>query len=932
LFIVNTYGQVVHDQVLVEADCEVPPQGWKKLEKYPDADTIALVVKLGEIVGAAVPAILESFGEYFIGMMRRQGYSNMLACQGSTVRSWLENVNEMHEHLRLNICTSFMFPYVYCSDDLNEQNGKRNEDKFCLHYQSTRGSVLAPLMAGIVKAAALHYFGNEVKMELTETQGHGGATWTSWNVILQHCQLPAGAGLVEESIESPSRPRCPFSGIEMDPLSAAVISIDHSSTHLNDSLGLPSSNGFLYGGIRDEELCEARSDEVDGICEDGGLTAEELNEVFPFYIKFDHFLTIKFAGKQLQKFFPGVLGSQLDAHFTIEHPRECTFRLEDLKRCQMSTFELVSISNPRFKLTGGLFLSSDPRSNIAGHFMLQPAVFSLDAMAEMRLNWDTDMPRHSTQRRLIMMAEHLKTECFQNEVVRLENINKERALEMKRLFVRYVSHEIRTPLSTCSIGLELVGSMRSRDVTSALFRAKQIVQESSTYEFEADAKLLGDASTNLDSIFSMIEEIKESTDIAVGILNDLLLYEKIEGGLLALERKPYPAVQIITDAIRPFSIQSRAAKVELVTILDDSFSRDELVVPTVFICVDKSKIQQVVRNLVSNALKFSPEGSTVTIKMAKITCEMSSKEQARACVRIEVTDSGAGMAPENIKELFSSIIQFDSERLQCGGGSGIGLYVSKGIIDLHNGVIKARSAGLGMGSTFQVDIPIHNRGDAPLEAADTPWTRPLQLSLPPPERSVQVPVFLERPTARSLDDMNIGAASVSVDSMVGLSSDPPDRKRAKGLEVKSAEDCALQAGRLPEGPLNVLVVDDSKAARKMVCRFLAMSKISLSPAEAEDGNEAVASVVHSELGFDLILMDYSMPNKDGPEATEEIRRLGFCGLIVGVTGNLQANDTSHFLSAGADIVLSKPLDIAQLKKIVQDYQQPSSSFPKINSF
>ena len=113
-------------------------------------------MKPGKIVGAAVPVILESFGEYIIGMMRSVGYSNMLACQGSTVRSWLENVNEMHEHLRLNICTSFMFPCVYCSDAPNEQKGKRNEDKFCLHYQSTRGSVLAPLMAGIVKAAALH--------------------------------------------------------------------------------------------------------------------------------------------------------------------------------------------------------------------------------------------------------------------------------------------------------------------------------------------------------------------------------------------------------------------------------------------------------------------------------------------------------------------------------------------------------------------------------------------------------------------------------------------------------------------------------------------------------------------------------------------------------------------------------------------------------
>jgi signal transduction histidine kinase len=99
---------------------------------------------------------------------------------------------------------------------------------------------------------------------------------------------------------------------------------------------------------------------------------------------------------------------------------------------------------------------------------------------------------------------------------------------MKRTFVRYVSHEIRTPLNTVSMGLKLIQDLRYRE---------QWTQE----EIEK-----GVAPTDED-LFEMADEVKESCDIAINILNDLLLYEKMEGGLLVLERQKEPAVALVYE-------------------------------------------------------------------------------------------------------------------------------------------------------------------------------------------------------------------------------------------------------------------------------------------------------------------------------------------------------------------------------------------------
>jgi signal transduction histidine kinase len=152
-----------------------------------------------------------------------------------------------------------------------------------------------------------------------------------------------------------------------------------------------------------------------------------------------------------------------------------------------------------------------------------------------------------------MTAEHLKSEAFLNQTSQLEAATKRKSLEMKRLFVRYVSHEIRTPLSTCAVGLELIKSLRSTGIDEVLERAGKSsnrAEEASDEFLEVRDPQIQSARDSLSSLFDMVDEVKvmrtyifsilflhapsliltsfsttlqESCDLAVGILNDLLL-------------------------------------------------------------------------------------------------------------------------------------------------------------------------------------------------------------------------------------------------------------------------------------------------------------------------------------------------------------------------------------------------------------------------
>lgn len=204
---------------------------------------------------------------------------------------------------------------------------------------------------------------------------------------------------------------------------------------------------------------------------------------------------------------------------------------------------------------------------------------------------------------------------FHSRRSQLEIFTSTNSLELKRMFVRYVSHEIRTPLNTVTTGLILIQSLKDQ-VSSCT---------------DPNTKNL------LENIFSMTDDCKESCDVAVDILNELLLYEKLEGGILSLDKTVEPVKDVIHDAIHIFDIQARGCGIRMVITYDD--------LDGIMLEVDKPKISQVLRNLVSNAIKFSPPGSDVTVhtSVTKVTSNQDQNDGKNMFnLRISVEDSGAG--------------------------------------------------------------------------------------------------------------------------------------------------------------------------------------------------------------------------------------------------------------------------------------------------
>ena len=429
------------------------------------------------------------------------------------------------------------------------------------------------------------------------------------------------------------------------------------------------------------------------------------------------------------------------------------------------------------------------------------------------------------------------------------------------------------------------------------------------------------------------------------ILNDLLCFDKMEGGILVAHKHEVPVISFISDCVDMFSAQAREANVTvtLSTCSGDSCggpgSLPLLTDDTVFI--DRFKMDQVLRNLLSNSLKFTPRGGSISVTCAFVpdmtvlhdfSSEVADAERAssphslinqmskppgsgsgqrssspspragmvsllqRKPVRIfsidnpgytkgkliiNVKDSGTGMAEEDYSRLFKEIIQFNPEVLQAGGGSGLGLWITKGIVDLHQGQITAYSEGLGCGSSFTVELPMQR-------------------------------ILLSTITnIRDAPDISM-ATYFGSNHHVNTIDASTSRVADEGLNI-SKIPCDLD---IPKPVYHLLVVDDSPLNRKMLIRTFKMSGHICD--EAEDGVIAVAKVKEmmssSAKAYSAILMDFVMPHMDGPTATKEIRSLGYTAPIFGVTGNILDSDVRHFTDSGANLVLTKPFNMKIFEK------------------
>jgi CheY-like chemotaxis protein len=242
---------------------------------------------------------------------------------------------------------------------------------------------------------------------------------------------------------------------------------------------------------------------------------------------------------------------------------------------------------------------------------------------------------------------------------------------------------------------------------------------------------------------------------------------------------------------------------------------------------------------------------------------------------VSVKDSGAGLTARQLQEICAEGVQFNANELQAGQGSGLGLFISKGIVEQHGGRLFVESEGLGKGVTFSVELPVYRE----------PERRSSMCMSPPSSMRKLQPA----PTKLCLDSE----------------------------QFDGSQDHTGHAGYLPK---RMLVVDDSSFNRKMLVRLLASKGYTCE--QAEDGAAALKKyrdATERDEPPDAILMDFEMPVMNGPTATARLREMGCTCLIVGVTGNVLPDEQQYFRDCGADHVLPKPLVIEDFEQLLRRY-------------
>ncbi len=241
----------------------------------------------------------------------------------------------------------------------------------------------------------------------------------------------------------------------------------------------------------------------------------------------------------------------------------------------------------------------------------------------------------------------------------------EAAAAAKGRFLAIMSHEIRTPLNAVLGFNELL------------------------------------AGTDLDPTQThFVDTIGQSGRHLNDIVNDVLDFSKIESGALELERAPIDVADVVGSAVRMFE---GAARKKGVSLVFDVASR----MPGNLIG-DPKRIRQVATNLVSNAIKFTKQG-TVSVRLGVGTTTAD-----RAVVELEVSDTGLGIATADCEHLFEPFVQADSATTRKHGGTGLGLAICKQLVDLMGGAIRVDSS-VGQGSRFTVVVPLERTEEATLD-------------------------------------------------------------------------------------------------------------------------------------------------------------------------------------------------------------------------
>jgi signal transduction histidine kinase len=191
-----------------------------------------------------------------------------------------------------------------------------------------------------------------------------------------------------------------------------------------------------------------------------------------------------------------------------------------------------------------------------------------------------------------------------------------------------------------------------------------------------------------------LENIHTAGNHLLELINDILDLSKIEAGKMELRADMFDLHETIAAVERVMRGVAAEARVLIVSKIDPSLPAVRL---------DEGRLKQILFNLLSNAVKFSPQDSTVTVACRRL--DGSESPLSLETVRIDVTDQGIGIPPDELQQIFVAFYQTEDGRRARNGGTGLGLSLTRNFVELHHGRIEVQSIP-GAGSTFTLYLPI----------------------------------------------------------------------------------------------------------------------------------------------------------------------------------------------------------------------------------